>query len=65
MTITLLYKREKRESFGGTAKRFQKTLSLSLPIHIPIHIHNCSLLSARQGGEAQQRAGLAFICSDS
>lgn len=49
MTITLLYKREKRESFGGTAKRFQKTLSLSLPIHI----HNCSLLSARQGGEAQ------------
>lgn len=46
MTITLLYK---RESFGGTAKRFQKTLSL------PIHIHNCSLLSARQGGEAQRR----------
>ena len=30
MTMTLLYKRE-RESFGGTAKRFQKkTLSPSL-----------------------------------
>jgi hypothetical protein len=54
MTITLLYKREKRESFGGTAKRFQKTLSLSLFIFIFIFITAlCCLL----GREAKRSGG--------
>jgi hypothetical protein len=52
MTITLLYKREKRESFGGTAKRFQKTLSLFLFIFIFITPLCCLL-----GREAKRSGG--------
>lgn len=52
MTMTLLYKREERE-FRKDSEAIPKN-SLSL-LSLPIHIHNSSLLSARQGGEAQWR----------
>jgi hypothetical protein len=60
MTITLLYKREKREkreSFGGTAKRFQKTLSLSLSLFLFIFIFItalCCLLGRAAEGSGGQ-----------